>query len=158
MAGNTDKNIIRIGRVSSVNYAAGTVRVTYSDQDSTVTKEIPTLSDQYLLPAIGDMVVVAHLSNGSEGGVVLGKFFNAFNKPSQTGSGVFRKEFTNVPGQAYAAYDPATGTLSIKPGQLLQLLGSVAMNVAAGTITLRCKSLNIVADSGSITIGGKKLD
>ncbi len=153
-----DKNIIRIGRVSSVNYAAGTIRVTYSDQDSTVTKEIPTLSDQYLLPAIGDMVAVAHLSNGSEGGVVLGKFFNAFNKPSQTGAGVFRKELTNVQGQAYAAYDPATGTLSIKPGQLLQLLGSVAMNVATGSVTIHCKSLNIVADSGGITIGGKKLD
>jgi phage baseplate assembly protein gpV len=153
-----DKNTIRIGRVSSVNYAAGTVRVTYSDQDATVTKELPMLSDQYLMPAIGDMVAVAHISNGSEGGVVLGRFFNAGNKPAQSGAGVFRQEFTNVPGQAYAAYDPASGTLAIKPGQLLQLLGSLSMNLQDGTITLHLKTLNIVADSGSITIGGKTLD
>ena len=32
---------IRIGRISSVNYAAGTARVVYSDRDNSVTQEFP---------------------------------------------------------------------------------------------------------------------
>lgn len=152
-----DKDTIRIGRVSSVNYGSGTIRVTYADQDGAVTKELPMLSEQYLMPAVGDMVAVAHLSNGSEGGVVLGRFFNANNRPAQSGAGIYRKEYANVPGQAYEAYDAGSGTLTIRPEQLLQLLGSLSVDAKNGSITLHCKTLNIVADGGSITVGGKSI-
>ena len=58
---------IRKGKVSSVDYEAGMVRVTYKDKDESVTMNIPVLNynDEYRMPEPGQDVMVAHLSNGS---------------------------------------------------------------------------------------------
>ena len=56
------ENEIRLGKVSSVNYAAGMVRVVYHEKDDSVTREIPMLSDEYNMPAPGDMVLVLQAS------------------------------------------------------------------------------------------------
>ena len=39
---------VRFGKISSVNYEAGTVRVVYHEKDDCVTSEIPLLSSEYL--------------------------------------------------------------------------------------------------------------
>ena len=70
-----EKNLIRIGRVSAVDYAAGAVEVAYHDRDDSVTAALPMLSSVYQMPAAGDLVLVRHLSSGSEAGVVLGRFY-----------------------------------------------------------------------------------
>lgn len=69
---------IRIGRVSSVDYESGMVRVTYRDKDDSVTINLPTMNfnDEYRMPEPGQDVVVAHLSNGSSRGVLLGTVWN----------------------------------------------------------------------------------
>ena len=43
---------IRIGRVSSVDYESGMVRVTYRDKDDSVTINLPTMNfnDEYRMP------------------------------------------------------------------------------------------------------------
>lgn len=81
---------IRIGKISSINYAAGKARVTYDDKDGAVTPELPFItSGTYNMPEIGDVVAVAHLSNGASSGVILGKVFNASNAPGKSGKGVY---------------------------------------------------------------------
>ena len=42
-----DSNEIRVGKISSVDYPSGTVRVVYEDQDDAVTRPIPLLSFEY---------------------------------------------------------------------------------------------------------------
>ena len=78
---NTD--VIRIGKVSSVNAGSGMVRVTYPDKDDSVTAELPVFSftDEYKMPKVGSQVLVVHLSNGTSAGVCLGHYWNKSNKP-----------------------------------------------------------------------------
>ncbi len=78
---------IRKGKVSSVDYEAGMVRVTYKDKDESVTMNIPVLNynDEYRMPEPGQDVMVAHLSNGSSRAVLLGTVWNQKNIPKETG-------------------------------------------------------------------------
>ena len=61
------ERLIRIGRVSSVNYDEGMISVTYPDLDDSTTDEFPVFSftDEYKMPGIGQEVLVIHLSTGS---------------------------------------------------------------------------------------------
>lgn len=49
---------IRVGKISSLNYEKGLARVTYSDRDNSVTKEIPLVSPwgEYYMPEVDDYV------------------------------------------------------------------------------------------------------
>lgn len=107
---------IRVGRVSSINYEKGMIKVLYTDKDQSVTKELPVLSmnDEYKMPDIGDMVLVLHLSNGSSMGVVMGTFWSNSNKPAESGKGIYRKELGSSPGEAYIRYDSSSKTMTIR--------------------------------------------
>lgn len=68
---------LRVGRVSSIDYQHGMVSVTYPDRGDNTTQLLPTLSNgRYWMPAIGDLVVVAHFAGDSSTGIVLGKISN----------------------------------------------------------------------------------
>ena len=53
--------MLRIGKISSINYPKGTARVTYEYRDDSTTIELPFLAWEYWMPKIGDRVVVGHL-------------------------------------------------------------------------------------------------
>ena len=56
------ESINRTGRVSSINYAAGTYTVVYQDRGHSVTKEINAMSHgEYMMPQVGDIVSVCHM-------------------------------------------------------------------------------------------------
>jgi phage baseplate assembly protein gpV len=76
-------DIFRVGTVSSVNAAAGSVSVTYPDRGDGATSELPCLNfgGEYKMPNKGDTVIVLHAQNGSSEGVVLGTVWNEANKP-----------------------------------------------------------------------------
>lgn len=78
----------RIGTVSSVDADTGMVSVMYQDRDGEVTQLLPyaTFNDEYKLPKVGTKVVVIHLSNGSEMGIVLGTYWNRGNPAGNPGS------------------------------------------------------------------------
>lgn len=80
------EDVTRVGFVSSVNAAAGTVQVTYQDRERMVTGDMPVLTfgGEYDLPEVNDMVIVAHLSNDLSSGVVLGRFWNAERHPERS--------------------------------------------------------------------------
>lgn len=116
------ERLIRIGKVSSINYSDGMIRVTYPDMDDAVTAEFPVFSftGEYKMPAVGDDVLVLHLSNGQSAGIVMGRYWNTKNQPAVSGSGVFRKELGADAGDSYIQYSggslkfhDSAGTVSI---------------------------------------------
>lgn len=107
------KEIYRVGKISSINYPAGTVRVTYPDKDDSVTQEIPLLAFEYNMPQVGDQIMVLHLSNGTEAGLVLGRYWNTKNKPPEGFKGLYRKDLDRTPGRAMIRYDANSGSLRI---------------------------------------------
>lgn len=111
---------IRVGRVSSINYEAGMARVTYRDKDDTVTCEFPILTnnDEYRMPQVGQDVVVAHLSNGSSRGVIIGTLWNQKYVPYEAGKELYRKELSRKKDAAYIRYSDETGEYLIKVANL----------------------------------------
>lgn len=111
---------IRIGRVSSINYETGMARVTYRDKDETVTTEFPMLNfnDEYRMPKVGQDVMVAHLSNGSSRGVVMGTIWNRKYAPMETGADLYRKDLSRKKDAAYVRYDDKSGEYLIKVANL----------------------------------------
>lgn len=98
---------IRIGKVSSVDYPSGMAKVTYRDKDESVTMDYPMMNfnDEYRMPEPGQYVAVAHLSNGSSRGVILGTVWNKKNIPQETGKELYRKDFSRKKDAAYMDRD-----------------------------------------------------
>lgn len=96
---------IRVGKVSSIDYPSGMIRVVYHDKDDDVTRPIPLFSSEYTMPPVGALVAVVHLSNGAEAGVVLGRPWSAKLTPPEGFEGLYRKDFDLTPGQCHFRYD-----------------------------------------------------
>ena len=109
-----ERNEIRIGRVSSVNKKDGTCRVVYKDKDNAVTMELPLFcfTGEYRYPEIDSLVLVAHLSNGSAAGIVMGGFWSDEKRPADR-TADWRKELSD---DAYMALKD--GTLTIKADKI----------------------------------------
>ncbi len=122
-------NEVRVGRVSSINYEAGTVRVVYLDKSDKTTAELPVFCGmgEYQMPQINDAVLVLHLSNDSSIGIVMGRFWSAKNIPVQGAEGVYRKVFDSS-GTAFLQV--VSGALTLCGGQDVTLSGK------NGSITL----------------------
>lgn len=101
----------RTGRVSAIDYEAGTYEVTYFDRGKSVTRQINAMSNgEYKMPCVGQVVSVAHSSNGTAAGTTTGTVWNKTNKPAEGYKGLYRKEYgTSRKGQAYSRYDENTG-------------------------------------------------
>ncbi|MDO5544945.1 MAG: hypothetical protein Q4F81_03810 [Eubacteriales bacterium] len=100
----------RTGRVSSIDYAAGTYEVTYFDRGQSVTRKINAMSNgEYKMPVIGQVVSVAHTSSGLAAATTTGTVWNKTNTPAEGYKGLYRKEFGSKKGQAYDRYDENTG-------------------------------------------------
>lgn len=81
------EKLIRIGKISKIDYETGMAEVTYPDMDNSVTALFPivNLNEEYKMPEIGEEVLVLHLSNGAASGLILGPFWNEANKPAVNG-------------------------------------------------------------------------
>lgn len=122
-------NEIRIGKVSSVNYAAGTVRIVYKDKSDKGTAELPVFCGmgEYQMPKVDDQVLVLHLSNDSSIGIVMGRFWTGKIPPVIHGPGAYQKNLSDD-GTAFIQH-LANGILTIRSGE-------VALQGNAGIITL----------------------
>lgn len=105
---------IRLGKISSINYAGGKARVIYEDRDNSVTSDLPFLAWQYNMPKVNDLVVVACFSNGTVAGVILGPIWNTANKPHNGDAGVFRQEMSTTKNRACIEYNEKTKKLIIR--------------------------------------------
>ena len=100
----------RTGRVSSIDYQAGTYEVTYFDRGQSVTRKINAMSNgEYKMPEIGQVVSVSHTSNGTAAATTTGTVWNQTNTPAEGYEGLYRKELSNRKGQAYERYDANSG-------------------------------------------------
>nr|DAT14561.1 MAG TPA: type VI secretion protein [Bacteriophage sp.] len=89
-------DVIRIGKVSSVDYEKGMISVYYEDRTAMVTSTMPVLSNgRYKMPKVGESILVAHLSNGTNAAVVLGTVFNDANVPKSSGQNVYYEELSD---------------------------------------------------------------
>lgn len=131
---------IRIGKVSSIDYDNGMIQVLYTDHDGSVTKALPvlTFNDEYKMPQVGSYVLVAHLSNGSEAGYVLGSYWNTAHSPASTGKGVYRKEYGSKQGEAYTKYEEDSGTLEIHGDNIL--LSGTSFDFIGDAISFSCSA------------------
>ena len=113
------EKLIRIGRVSSINYETGMIKILYPDLDDSVTDDLPyiSLNGEYKMPSIGQNVLVLHLSNGTAAGVIMGPFWNEGDPPPEGGADLFRKDISKTPGESYVRYED--GTLKIKAPTLV---------------------------------------
>ena len=170
---------LRIGRISSVNYAAGTARILYKDKSEEVTREMPLLSAEYCMPEVDDLVLVAHLSNGKEAAVILGRFWSDKNKPPESKKGLYRKDFSRAEGKAMLRYaedeDKASAVfpnfqIQTKElqmdaetvtgngdgigfaGKKVTLEGSASITITGGNTKINGSSMEI--DGGTVTITG----
>lgn len=107
-------DLIRIGTVTSVNYAEGTVKIVQEDRDDSVSFDLPLLSFEYAPPAIGDMVLAVFLDNTQ--GFVLGKPFNINNPPKNGNKNIIRKDYDV---DAFVEYDKSTKTLTVKAEHIM---------------------------------------
>lgn len=110
-----DKGGNRIGTISSFDKETGMASVLYSDRDGDVTQMLPfaTFNGEYKMPETGSKVLVAHLSNGSEMGIILGTYWNEGNPAA--GCGTYHKQLGD--GASFD-YDASTGVLNITAGHL----------------------------------------
>jgi hypothetical protein len=140
--------INRVGKISSINYKDGTARVTYDDQDGNTTPEIPFMASEYLMPKIGDPVLVMHRQNGGASALILGRFWHDDNRPETYGEGIYRKEFANEQGVAGMTYEAKTDTLTIQAG-------GCTLKMTGGKLTITAPS-GVVA-SGDVVASGVSL-
>ena len=89
-------DIFRVGKVSSIDYAAGLVRVAYHDKDDSVTAPLPMLCTEYNMPQVGDPVMVLHLSNGTEAGLVPGRYWSGRSYPASSGPSALNTSFAGA--------------------------------------------------------------
>ena len=87
------KDLIRVGRVSSVNSQNCTARVTFPDKDDMVSAELPIISigskqtKAYWLPAIDTQVLCIFTPNpsgkGLNDGFIIGCFYSTTDTPAE---------------------------------------------------------------------------
>lgn len=165
----------RTGRVSSVDYEAGTYEVTYFDRGQSVTKKINSLSNgEYKMPKVGQMVSVSHNANGTAAATAAGSIWNKTNRPVEGYAGLYRKEYGDTPGAAYERFDENTGEYSqylgsasgrmarISEGEISDAADGDAYYTAGGDLTLsaggklviRVGGITVeIAEDGGCTIG-----
>ncbi|NBH27679.1 hypothetical protein D3Z60_18320 [Lachnospiraceae bacterium] len=116
-----DKNIFRIGKVSSIDYKNGMIQAVYTDKDNAVTTKLPyaNFGNEYNMPRIGEHVIVAHLSNGTSRGVAFGGIWNKKNVPRESGKELYRKELSKTPGVAYLRFDDISGEYLVRAPSIL---------------------------------------
>lgn len=112
-----EKQILRIGKISSVNPEKGTARVTYEDRSGDTTAELPFIAWEYWMPKIADHVLVGHLSNGMAAGVIIGPVWSGKKRPPAYGTGRYHKEMSHAK-EAFMDYQDSTEVLTIRAGRV----------------------------------------
>ena len=148
----------RTGRVSSIDYAAGTYEVTYSDRGQSVTRKINAMSNgEYKMPVVGQVVSVSHTSNGLAAATTTGTVWNQTNKPAEGYKGLYRKEYASRKGQAYDRYDENTGVFTqyVDKRTGRNCNGEI-YDEAKGTISMTAGGhIQVNSRSGSVSINAK---
>lgn len=125
------RNLIRIGRVSSLVPELMAVRVVFEDKDSLVSDELPVMTfgsgrnKMYWLPDVGEQVCCLMLPNGHNAGICIGSFYSKAEPPKISDGEKRRIDFGDG---SFIQFDRATGNLDI---------------TCTGNITINGKTINL---------------
>ncbi|MGG1638234.1 phage baseplate assembly protein V [Paenibacillus sp. NRS-1760] len=125
------KNLIRAGRVSTVNAKTCAVRVVFGDIDNLVSKELPLLlhAGNYVLPEVGQRVLCVFFGNGVSEGLCLGTFYTDEDTPPTvlpSNRGVW------FPDGSHVYHNSLTGVLHVMAAGRVRIDGDLEVT---GTIT-----------------------
>jgi len=132
------QNLLRIGIVSSVDYTAGMVRVTFPDRDDSVSDLLPVLTPGgwgkgNAIPSVGESVLCCFLGNGIGTGFCLGSYYTDSDLPpaGEQQRGVWFED------GSYVYYDRQTGKLVVKAASGVKIEGDLEVtgSITAQTIT-----------------------
>lgn len=134
---NFIKNIIRIGRVSSIDVNTNTAIVAFSDKDDLVSGNLMIVNrgsmvdKDYWIPDIDEQVLCLMLPNksglGLNEGFILGSFFSAEDAPQERSTDVRAVKFGDG---TVIKHDRSTGNLTVNA------TGDISI-IAGGTITIQ---------------------
>ena len=144
-----EKDYLRIGKISSINYPNGTARITYEDKDDSTTSEMPflVLGRQYWHPEVGEQVLVAHLSNGTCAAVILGTVWHDGHRPIEGFEGLDRRDYCNTPGKAVERYDEKSEDYTLRIAGDMTLGSTKSMTFMVGE-----NAAIQISDSGAVTV------
>lgn len=152
---NQVKNMVRVGRVSSINPAAGTARVTFEPQ-GVVSYDLQILVPQamknkdYYIPDIGEHVVCLFLPTGNQEGFIIGSVYSNEDKPSISSPDKRRVEFEDG---TWVEYDRKSHVLEVYGTGELKITAKEDLVVAAKNITINTeKEITINAETMSVNI------
>ena len=109
--------LIRIGRITSVDEKKHTARVQFTDRDEMVSWDLPVLvpstvdPQDYCLPVENTDVVCVFLPNGQQQGFIIGAFYTDLNPPPITDRKKYLRKFKD--GTEIEA-DKETGNVTVK--------------------------------------------
>lgn len=137
------KRLIRVGTVSSVNAAAGTIRVAFAAQDDMVTYELPVITrgsknnKDYWLPDVDEQVLCLFLPNTSGRGVcdgfVLGTFYSSVDAPVENSGDVHAVKYGDG---TIIKHDRSTGKLTINATGDIDIIAGGKVTINGQTIYL----------------------
>lgn len=137
------KKLIRVGTVSSVNAAAGSVRVAFAAQDDMVTYELPVITrgsknnKDYWLPDVDEQVLCLFLPNTSGRGVcdgfVLGTFYSSVDAPVENSGDVHAVKYGDG---TIIKHDRSTGKLTINATGDIDIIAGGNVTINGTTIKL----------------------
>lgn len=146
-----ERNGLRIGKITALYPKKGTARILYTDQNNTVSKELPFLFAEIFPYKIDDLVWTARLSSNRTEGVILGIAFSEVTPPAEGKEGLYRKDFSREPGEAYIRFDPDSKELKINSSQKLTITVGGSAEIAVSG------DAQITASSGDVKIGSISL-
>ncbi len=144
-------NFIKIGEVSSVDYAKGTARVVFDDEDSLVSYDLPvrqinTIANKdYAMPDVGEDALCVFLPSGEEEGFIIGSWYAGAVAPP---SGFSKdKRLTVFSDGSSFYYDRAAHEFKAQIGDTKITIDRIGVEVDAPK--------NVVVNSGqSVTVKG----
>lgn len=158
--------LIRIGEVSSVDYATGTARVAFDDDDSLVSGDLQVLhrntiaNKDFAMPDVGEDVVCLFLASGMEEGFILGSVYAGEILPPETSG---NKRTTVFSDGTRISYDRETRQLDITIDKTtisantesVSVSTPVSVNITGGqTVNVKgAESVNVNTD-GAVNVNG----
>jgi len=147
-------NIIRVGKVSSVDGKTGTARVAFPDKDNMVSYDLPVIVHQtlknkdYIMPDVGEQVVCVFLPSSIQQGFIIGSIYSQKDKPAVSDPDKRRIDFADG---SWVEYDRKEKVLNINAVESLNVFAK-ELSVKAKNITIRAeKQLSVAAETASLS-------
>lgn len=150
------KNLIRVGKVSSVNPDNCTVRVAFEDQANVVSYDLPVIvrgsleTKDYWLPVPNEQVVCLFLPSGNAQGFVLGSIYSLTDTPPVTDG---NKRHVAFPDGTTVEYDCSASKLTIDAKGEVEITAAkiIKVDAAESVEVTTTGEAKVIADTASIT-------